>query len=215
MTNTAIFVGTLGLAYLLGSVPFGFLGAKAKGVDIRAVGSGNIGATNVFRSIGKGWGLFTFLCDFLKGLLPVLLLPLLANRLGFTASQDGLRLLGGIGAIAGHNWPVFLRFRGGKGVATSTGAVLAIAPAAVGTGLVVWILCFLLSRYVSLASIAAAVTIAVGAWVAGPVCSQASPLVPSVLTVMALLIVLRHHANIRRLLAGTENRFTFKKDGAS
>jgi len=212
MTDIIILSGSTGAAYLLGSVPFGYMVAKAHGVDIRTVGSGNIGATNVFRSISKGWGLFTFACDFLKGLLPVVLLPLLASRLGFSGSDDGLELLCGMGAIAGQNWPVFLRFKGGKGVATSAGAVLGIAPAAVAIGLAVWLLCFLVLRYVSLASILAATAIAIGAWVMGPVLNQSSALVPTALSLMAVLIVLRHHANIRRLLAGTENRFNFKKD---
>ena len=212
MIDPFIYSGSTLAAYLLGSVPFGFIVAKAHGVDIRTVGSGNIGATNVFRSISKGWGLFTFACDFLKGLLPVLLFPMVAGRLGFAGSADGLRLLCGMGAIAGHNWPVFLRFKGGKGVATSTGAVLGIAPAAVGIGLVIWLVSFLALRYVSLASMLAALTLAIGAWIMGPIRSHASPLVPVALSVMAILIVARHHANIRRLLAGTENRFNFKKD---
>ncbi|MBL7076495.1 MAG: glycerol-3-phosphate 1-O-acyltransferase PlsY [Kiritimatiellae bacterium] len=212
MTDALITFGSTVAAYLLGSVPFGYVVAKANGVDIRAVGSGNIGATNVFRSISKGWGLFTFACDFLKGLVPVLLFPALAAQLGFAGSADGLRLLCGIGAIAGHNWPVFLQFKGGKGVATSAGAVLGIAPAAVGIGLAIWLVCFLTLRYVSLASMLAALTIAVGAWIMGPVCNNTSPLVPVVLSLMAVMIVARHHANIKRLLSGTENRFRFKKD---
>ncbi len=215
MIDTHILIGSTIAAYLLGSTPFGYIVAKAKGVDIRTVGSGNIGATNVFRSVSKGWGIFTFACDFLKGLLPVLLLPLLATELGFTGSSDGLELLCGTGAIAGHNWPVFLRFKGGKGVATSAGAVLGIAPAAVGLGLAVWAVCFVLLRYVSLASMLAAVTIAIGAWIMGPVRNQSSALVPTAMSVMAALIVLRHHANIRRLLSGTENRFTSKRDKSS
>ncbi len=212
MIDLSIFAGTTLAAYLLGSVPFGYIVAKANGVDIRAVGSGNIGATNVFRSISKGWGLFTFACDFLKGLLPVLVFPMLAARLGFAGSHDGLELLCGMGAIAGHNWPVFLHFKGGKGVATSAGAVLGIAPAAVGIGLAVWVTCFLVLRYVSLASMLAAVTIAIGAWIMGPVRNQSSVLVPTALSLMAVLIVLRHHANIKRLLSGTENRFNVRKD---
>jgi len=212
MTDTFIFIGSTIAAYLLGSIPFGYIVAKAKGVDIRSVGSGNIGATNVFRSISKGWGLFTFACDFLKGLLPVLLFPVLAAQLGSAGSADGLKLLCGMGAIAGHNWPIFLHFKGGKGVATSAGAVLGIAPSAVGIGLAVWVISFLLLRYVSLASMLAAVTIAIGAWLMGPVRNHSSALVPSALSLMAVLIVLRHHANIKRLLSGTENRFNFKKD---
>ena len=213
MIDALLFIAAALSSYVLGSVPFGYIAAKANGVDIRSVGSGNIGATNVFRSISKGWGLFTFACDFLKGLLPVILFSFLAVRLGFTGAIDGLKLVCAMGAIAGHNWPVFLHFKGGKGVATSAGALLGIAPAAVGFGVVVWVLAFLVFRYVSLASMLAALTIAVGAWIMGPVRSGSSMLTPVVLSLMALMIVVRHRANIQRLLSGTENRFSFKKKG--
>ncbi|MDP6490892.1 MAG: glycerol-3-phosphate 1-O-acyltransferase PlsY [Kiritimatiellia bacterium] len=213
MTDTLLFGGATLASYVLGSIPFGYIVAKANGVDIRSVGSGNIGATNVFRSISKGWGLFTFACDFLKGLLPVILFSILAARLGFTGPTDGLKLLCAVGAIAGHNWPVFLHFKGGKGVATSAGAVLGIAPAAVGIGLLIWVAAFLVLRYVSLASMLAALTIAAGAWIMGPVRSGSSMLSPIVLSLMAVTIVVRHRANIQRLLSGTENRFSFRKKG--
>jgi glycerol-3-phosphate acyltransferase PlsY len=213
MTDTLLFIGATATSYVLGSIPFGYVVAKTNGVDIRSVGSGNIGATNVFRSISKGWGLFTFACDFLKGLLPVILFPVLAARLGFSGPTDGLKLLCAFGAIAGHNWPVFLHFRGGKGVATSAGAVLGIAPPAVGVGLLIWVIALLVFRYVSLASMLAALTIAVGAWIMDPVRNSSSILTPVVLSLMAIMIVVRHRANIQRLLSGTENRFSFKKKG--
>lgn len=207
MTEAIFCIAAAALAYLTGSIPVGFIVARLHGVDIRNVGSGNIGATNVFRSIGKGWGVFTFTCDFLKGLAPVLLFPALAAAAGFDGSTDGVRLLSGFAGIAGHNWPLCLGFKGGKGVATSTGAVLGIAPGAVAVGLLIWMAVFAAFRYVSLASIAAAVAIAAGAWVAAYAQSAASPLVPVALTVMAILIVVRHRANIQRLATGTENRF--------
>ena len=112
-------------SYLLGSVPFGYLVARLKGMDIRRHGSGNIGATNVFRCVGKGWGLLTFACDTLKGFGAAFLIPRVAAPF---LPPDGLQALG-IGcaclAVAGHNWPAFLRFKGGKGVATSAGVLLA------------------------------------------------------------------------------------------
>lgn len=201
----------MAVAYLLGSIPFGFVIAASRGIDIRTVGSGNIGATNVFRSVGKPWGVLTFGFDFLKGLIPAMLFPLLAGRAGFAGTDDLLQILCAMGAIAGHNWPVFLRFRGGKGVATSAGAVLGIAPAAVGIGLAAWILCFLALRYVSLASMLAAGVIAATAWIMGPLRGGSSMLTPVALSALAALVIWRHHGNIARLMAGTESRFSFRK----
>ncbi len=190
-------------AYLAGSVPFGFLVARARGIDIRRAGSGNIGATNVTRCVGRPWGLLTFACDFLKGLLPALLLPAAA---GLGAQAQEARLLAGALAIAGHNWPVFLGFRGGKGVATSAGALVAIAPPAVAAGVVVWAAVFGLSRYVSLASIMAALTVGALSWWPAAVRGARGLLTPLALSLLAVLVVVRHHANIRRLLNGTEPR---------
>lgn len=201
------------LSYLLGAVPFGFLIAKAKGVDIRRAGSGNIGATNVYRTLGKGPGLLTFACDFLKGLLSVLVVAALANRLAGPVGQGNLpylKLLCGVGAMVGHSFPVFLGFHGGKGVATGVGLVMGLAPAVAGIGLGVWLVVFLIGRYVSLASIIAALTI--GALVWTPLFeSDPKHIVPMLLSALCLLVVARHHSNIGRLLKGTENRFSFGK----
>jgi acyl phosphate:glycerol-3-phosphate acyltransferase len=194
------------LAYLSGSVPFGLLIARARGVDIRKVGSGNIGATNVFRSVGRGAGVLTFLLDLLKGFVPAFLFPLLLRpALGPVAAQ-ALSVLCACLAVAGHNWPIFLRFRGGKGVATSTGALLGLAPQAVLAGLATWVAVFLLTRYVSVASMLAAVAVAVAAWL---VEREHGLLVPAALTLLAVVAILRHRSNIERLRAGTEHRFTF------
>jgi glycerol-3-phosphate acyltransferase PlsY len=194
-------------AYLCGAVPFGLLVARARGIDIRSVGSGNIGATNVFRCVGKGWGLLTFALDVLKGLLPVLLLP------RPDAAGAAAPLLYAGAAVAGHNWPVFLRFRGGKGVATSVGALLGIAPGAVGAGLGVWVAVMLLGRYVSLASICGAAAVAAFAWIRHV--PGTSIAVPTALTILAGLAIWRHRANIQRLCRGEENRFEFRgrRDG--
>jgi acyl phosphate:glycerol-3-phosphate acyltransferase len=193
-------------AYLLGAIPFGLLIARARGVDIRKVGSGNIGATNVFRSVGKGWGILAFACDALKGLIPVTLFPRLAQAAWAYDGGAALPLACACLAIAGHNWPVYLRFKGGKGVATSAGALAGLAPAAAGIGLAVWALAFAATRYVSVASMAAAAAVAAAAW-ALP--AHAGPLLPGALTALCALIVARHKGNIRRLLNGTENRFEF------
>ncbi|MCX6992369.1 MAG: glycerol-3-phosphate 1-O-acyltransferase PlsY [Kiritimatiellaeota bacterium] len=207
--TTAIIYSVCGvLAYLLGAIPFGLLIARAKGVDIRAVGSGNIGATNVFRVLGKGWGILAFACDALKGFIPVSVFPLLAKTFWAFDGATVLPLVCACLAIAGHNWPVYLRFKGGKGVATSVGALIGLAPAAAGVGLLTWVLVFVTKRYVSLASIAAAIMVAGAVWI---FYFQTGVLLPVVLTVLCGLVIWRHKSNIQRLLHGTENRFEFKK----
>ena len=198
-------------AYLLGSIPFGYLVAKAHGVDIRTKGSGNIGATNVFRTLGKGPGILTFALDFAKGLVSALVVAAVADRLLGPVGDNlpCLRLVCGTGALIGHSFPLFLGFRGGKGVATGVGLVMGLSPAAAGIGLGVWLVVFLASRYVSLASIVAAASVAVAAWTV--MTPDPRRIVPIVLTVLCALVVARHHANIGRLLKGTENRFSFRK----
>lgn len=194
------------LSYLLGAVPFGLLVARARGIDIRKVGSCNIGATNVFRCVGKGWGILTFLLDALKGFVPACLFPLLLGRLTGQPAPPASGLVFMLLAIAGHNWPVYLGFKGGKGVATSAGGLLGVAPAAVGIGLAVWVAVFALSRYVSVASIVAAAAVAVSAWL---LYASAGLLIPIAMTLLAAVLIVRHRANIRRLMQGTENRFEF------
>ncbi len=192
-------------AYLFGAVPFGLLVAKSRGVDIREKGSGNIGATNVFRVIGKGWGVFTFTLDALKGFIPAYLFPRLADV------DPVYGVLFGFVAIVGHTFPVYLKFKGGKGVATSAGMLLGVAPVAVGVGFFFWVVCLVISRYVSLASIIAAIAVAITVWVEG----EKATIVKVVLTVMSLLVIWLHRANIKRLMNGTENRFGKKKGAAA
>lgn len=195
------------LAYLLGCVPNGLIVARFRGVDIRKVGSGNIGATNVFRSIGKGPGLLTFFLDALKGFAPSFGFPALLVYFGVTVeAQAGL--LFGCAAIAGHTWPVFLRFKGGKGVATSAGMLLGVAPEAMGLGLAGWILIFLCSGFVSLASMGAALMAAAAGWF---LYRDQGILLPAVLTLLCCFIFFTHRSNIRRLAAGKENRFNLWK----
>ncbi len=190
------------IAYLLGAVPFGLLVARTKGVDIRKEGSGNIGATNVLRVIGKGWGIFTLVLDALKGFIPAFFFPIL----GKVESEWGV--LFGLAAILGHTFPVYLKFKGGKGVATSAGMLLGTAPAAVGIGFACWVVTLVLTRYVSLASIVAAIATAVAVWIQG----DKALVVNLALTLLAVLVVWLHRANIKRLLNGTENRFGKKKE---
>jgi glycerol-3-phosphate acyltransferase PlsY len=189
-------------AYLLGAIPFGLLVAKSKGVDIRKQGSGNIGATNVLRVIGKGWGIFTLVLDALKGFIPAFVFPIL----GKFDSEWGV--LFGLAAILGHTFPVYLNFKGGKGVATSAGMLLGVAPAAVGIGFVCWIVTMVLSRYVSLASIVAAIAVAAAVWIRG----DKAMVVNVALSFLAVMVVWLHRANIKRLLNGTENRFGNRKE---
>ncbi len=200
------------LAYLIGAIPFGLLIGLARGTDVRTCGSGNIGATNVFRSVGKGWGSLALLLDALKGLLPALLFPLAVATLTETAPDHTLRLFCGCAAVAGHNWPVYLRFKGGKGIATTAGALIGIAPAALGIGLLAWVVTFALSRMVSLASLLAAVVIPAAAWW---LCADDGIATPMALTVLGLSAIWRHRSNISRLVAGTESRIELGKKQSS
>ncbi len=212
MHMTNLLLGVTGglLAYLLGSIPFGFLIAKSQGRDIRTLGSGNIGATNVFRSISKKLGILTFALDVGKGLCGVLLVPLLAAKLS-GAEYTGMALPLGCGAmtIAGHNWSCYLGFKGGKGIATSAGMLIALSPLCVGIAFLGWLIVFLTTRYVSVASIFACVVLAVAVW---PLhMNQDGIWFPAVLTALAALGIWKHRGNIARLCAGTESRFDFKK----
>ncbi len=195
-------------AYLIGALPFGLLISRARGVDIRQVGSGNIGATNVFRCVGKPWGVLVFALDLLKGLWPTLLFPGWAGITGGEASVAYFGLACGVATIIGHNWPVYLKFKGGKGVATTTGVLLAVSLPAMLVGLAAWALTFLTTRYVSVASLAAAAAVALSAWLWR---LPPFPTVPLVLTALAALVFWRHRVNLQRLRAGTEHRFVLKR----
>ena len=144
-------------AYLVGSIPFGFLIGKLRGKDIRTLGSKNIGATNVYRTVGKPWGILAFLCDFLKGFLPTLA----AQKFG---NADWLPLMVGILTVAGHMWTCFMKFKGGKGIATGFGMLVALTPLLVLTAFAVWVVVMLVSHYVSLGSIVAAAFLMVVVW---------------------------------------------------
>ncbi len=205
---TGVVSGLAVLAYLLGAIPNGFLIAKAKGIDIRKVGSGNIGATNVYRSVSKTLGLLTFLLDAVKGAVPAILFPKLAAGCAAGVPPDWLPLLFGGMAIVGHTWPVYLKFKGGKGVATSAGALIAIAPAATGIGVLCWFAALVTTRYMSVASIVAALAVPAAGWWLN---WNKGLALPVALTVLGGLIIWRHKGNIQRLLAGTENRFEFRK----
>ncbi len=191
-------------AYLLGSLPTGYLVGRARGLDIRAVGSGNIGATNVFRTLGNWAGSIVLAVDLLKGLLACTLLVLLIRQLPLPGPHpaeeaETLAIIAGVFAILGHNYPCWLGFRGGKGIATSAGVLIALVPLALLVILTVWIVLFVLTRYVSVASMAASFTLPFAVWLTGG--SQRMILVTATL---ATLAILKHRTNLQRLFQGTE-----------
>jgi len=194
-------------AYFLGSFPTGLLVGKACGVDIRKVGSGNIGATNITRALGKRVGALVLLVDAMKGWLACYIAPLMATQVaGMSldlepALRERLQLTGAVGAILGHNYTCWLNFKGGKGIATTAGTLMALMPVGGLICIATWIVFLALSRYVSIASIAAAVAVPLSAWLTG----RSSLMIGVGLTVGALAIY-KHKDNICRLLAGTESR---------
>ena len=214
-----LFVGLVG--YLLGALPFGYLVARAKGVNIFEVGSRNPGATNVRRVLGKGPGNLVFVLDVLKGALAASWALLARTQVSVTFDLEewgltssgliagnewiNLGLAGLVGAMLGHSYSCFTKFRGGKGVATGAGGVCIIIPISAAVGGVVWLLVFYSLRYVSLASILAAASLPGTVWLRG----RPMPLVVMA-ALIALFVIIRHRDNIRRLVQGTENRFTKK-----
>lgn len=195
------------VAYFLGSIPFGYLIVRARrGQDVRKTGSGGTGATNVSRSAGKGAGLLTLTLDVAKGFAAIVLTKWL---LAMMANPVDWRLVAaaGVAVIAGHIFPIWLGFRGGKGVATGLGAFLALSPLAVAGSAVVFFLLFAATRYVSLGSIIGALSLPIWFWLTGARHSEEfMPLFVCALMGSAL-ITAKHHANIARLLSGTESRF--------
>jgi len=201
------YIATAVAAYLLGSLPTGYLLGKAKGIDIRTTGSGNIGATNVFRALGKTAGLVVLLVDAAKGFLACWLLAPTAAELvqshtgGQPMSLEWLKIVAGVSAILGHNYTCWLGFKGGKGVATTAGVLLGLFPKAFPIALAVWLLVLALSRYVALASIAAAVALPFAVWFCG-----AGRNLTVLAALLGLLAIYKHRSNIQRLCHGTEHR---------
>jgi glycerol-3-phosphate acyltransferase PlsY len=206
------------LSYLLGAIPFGLLIAGAHGIDLRKVGSGNIGATNLSRALGKKWAYFCFALDLAKGLLPAAAGGFL---LGDIQGAAGLwaRLAVGCAAVIGHIFPVYLRFKGGKGVATSFGVAIGLWPyytLCAGFVLLVWVIFLLIWRYVSLASLAASVAFPVVMFLSMMIIPgwEVSKLWPLLVVAIFIpvLVFIRHRENISRLLAGTESKVFQKKN---
>ena len=193
-------------SYLLGSIPVGYLLVRLfRKQDIRSVGSGNIGATNVLRSGGKGLGAATFALDVIKGAAAVALAALIAPQMANGLAPRTVEALAAVVAVLGHMFPIWLRFRGGKGVATGFGVFLVAAPWAALAAITVFIIVLMLTRYVSLASILGAGSFPIFAYFL--VHGDKPAFFIAAQIIVASLIILKHHANIRRLLTGTENRF--------
>jgi acyl phosphate:glycerol-3-phosphate acyltransferase len=195
MSDYSLLLMLLAGAYLLGSIPTGLLLGKLAGIDVRKEGSGNIGATNLYRTVGRKVGVLTLIGDCLKGMLPVLAVSYAGLPASFAAWV-------GLAAFCGHVFSLFLRFKGGKGVATALGVFLALSPLAVCVVLLVFIALMLKWRYVSLGSVSAAAVMPVAILLMG---GRGELVV--VTFVIAVIVIAKHHENIRRLIAGTENRF--------
>jgi acyl phosphate:glycerol-3-phosphate acyltransferase len=206
LTLALVLVGS----YLLGSIPFGYLAGRTRGIDIRKAGSGNIGATNVVRVLGKAYGYPVFVLDFLKGLGAVRISIAIAASLRAESTSEVVGILAAVSAVIGHSFPLWLKFRGGKGVATSAGALFGLMPLVTLIGVGIWILTFFLTRYVSVASITTAVAlplvIAIMTWLNQ---TYGKALFYSSLCIAAV-VIWRHHSNLSRLIRGTEPRFTRK-----
>jgi acyl phosphate:glycerol-3-phosphate acyltransferase len=197
MSGHALAAALVAASYLLGSVPFGFLLARTRGIDIRATGSGNIGATNVSRSLGKRLGALVLALDALKGALPIVAV----RGLGLDQSVDPFVLTAcGVAAISGHCFPVWLRFRGGKGVATTFGVFLAVDPLSMGLCMALFAALYAIFRVASVGSLAAALTLPALMWALDR---------PDEAVILAIIssaiIVIKHRANIGRLLRGEEH----------
>jgi len=190
-------------AYLIGGIPFGYLIGRLRGVDVRTVGSKNIGATNVFRTVGKKWGLIAFVCDVTKGLVPTAL----AKGLSAESDPTWLPLVVGVTCVVGHMLTPYMKFKGGKGVATAFGMMIALVPALVGVAFAIFALTFACSHFISLGSCVASLFLAIAVWFPVLGTRGAEDLPQAVLvTLISVFIVYKHRANIGRLVHGTENK---------
>ena len=213
MLTLGILIAVL-VGYLLGSIPTGYVVARAKGVDIRSAGSGNIGATNVFRILGTPAGILVLLVDAAKGWIAVLIgmrmiWPWIAPDVA-TGTAEWLGVAAGVAAVLGHNYTFWLGFKGGKGIATSAGVLAGLVPLALLVALGVWIAVVVLSRYVSLASILGAFVLPFAVWF-----WRYSTLMVTITALLAAMAIYKHKSNIQRLLKGTENRVGKKKKPAT
>ncbi len=210
----AAVLATVALGYAAGSLPWGlWVGRVARDLDIRQHGSGNLGATNVYRVLGPRWGIPTLLLDIGKGALPVWLAPRLPVTAGFPGGAEWCAIAAGGAAVAGHVWSFLAGFRGGKGVATAVGVLLALAPLAFAGFALVFLATLALTRYVSLGSVLGALLLPV--WVALTVPGGARSPRFALTVALAILVVARHRDNMGRLLRGEERRFALRGGGSS
>ena len=198
-------------SYLLGAIPAGYLAGRLAGIDIRNTGSGNIGATNVTRVLGKRYGYPVFLIDFLKGFAAVRLSILISGRAHSTPTWlELVGILAAVCCVIGHSFPVWLQFKGGKGVATSAGALFALMPFVLLIGVVIWVVTFQFTRYVSVASMTAAVALPIVIWIMNSLGQTHDTTMLYFSVCLAAVVILRHRSNLSRLLRGTEPRFKGK-----
>lgn len=199
----------IGIGYTSGALPWGlWLGQLFRGVDVRTLGSGNLGATNVYRSLGPGIGLLTLVLDIAKGALPTWLVPTLPFAAHVPGGAEWCRIAVGFAAVVGHVWTFLAGWKGGKGVATTVGVLLALSPPAFGVFVAVFLAVLALTRYVSLGSILGSIAFAATLGVVAPGGTRSPTFAFGV--VVALLVIARHHENLRRLVRGEERRFQFR-----
>ena len=198
------------VSYLLGSIPFGYIAGRIAGIDIRTAGSGNVGATNVVRILGKRYGYPVFALDVLKGFGAVKISMVMSGQHLEWNSPEISGMVGAIFSVLGHVFPPWLKFKGGKGVATAAGALLALMPIATLIGVAVWIIVFWLTRYVSLASVVATTALPIVILVIGSPDGHSGRLLAYSSVCVAALVIWRHRSNLSRLLRGTEPRFIRK-----
>ncbi len=212
MSNTFYAILLIVFAYFCGSLPFGYWAGLMKGTDVRKHGSGNIGATNVIRVLGKGIGIPVFILDLLKGLVPVALAEWWMKNHGANLNTASLiAVCCAAASVLGHMFPFLLGFKGGKGVATSTGALIGLAPFTLLITAIVWLAVYFSSRMVALASIAAALALPIAMLLVMTFQGSWNLVLLALGIVMGVLVVVRHRSNIARILAGTENRFDKNK----